>query len=76
MTELSTAHSFVVRIYRIDTEDTRNITGLVEAMDGSGECMPFVNADELVALLNRMTFPRKARRRAGKKTDSLTARAG
>lgn len=67
MTELSTAQSVVVRIYRIDTEDTHKITGLVEAMDGSGVCLPFVNADELVALLSRMTFPRKARRTVGRK---------
>ena len=53
MTELSTAESFIVRIYRIDTEDPKKLTGLVESMDGSGERKPFTNLDELAALLNR-----------------------
>lgn len=47
-----TAKSFVVRIYRADTEDRRKITGLVEVLDGSGRSEPFRNADELTALLN------------------------
>jgi hypothetical protein len=36
MTELSTAGSFIVRIYRFDTEDRKKLTGLVEAMEESG----------------------------------------
>jgi|WetSurMetagenome_2_1015567.scaffolds.fasta_scaffold1132666_2 hypothetical protein len=52
MTELSTANSFVVRVYRIDPEDPNKITGLVEAMDGNGERTPFTSSDELVAQLN------------------------
>lgn len=53
MTELSTAHSYIVRIYRTDTDDPTKLTGLVEALDGSGERMPFTDCDELAALLSR-----------------------
>jgi hypothetical protein len=42
-----------VRIYRIDTEDPKKLTGLVEAMDGSGERTPFTDANELAAVLSR-----------------------
>lgn len=51
MTELSTANSFIVRVYRIDTEDKQYITGLVQPMDGSGASMPFADMDELAAVL-------------------------
>ena len=68
MTELSTANSFIVRIYRIDTEDRRKITGLVETMDGSGERIPFTDIDELAAVLTRVTSPRK---RPGKRNKSV-----
>lgn len=47
-----TAQSFVVRVYRVDTEDRRKITGMVETLDGSGRKEPFRNADELMGLLN------------------------
>jgi hypothetical protein len=47
-----TAQSFIVRLYRVDTEDTGKITGLVEALDGSGSQAPFRDADELAGLLN------------------------
>ena len=53
MTKLSTADSFIVRIYRIDTEDQCKLTGLVETLDGSGERTPFTDANELAAVLNR-----------------------
>lgn len=53
MTELSTANSYIVRIYRIDTEDPKKLTGLVEEMDGSGERTPFTDIAELAAVLNR-----------------------
>jgi len=53
MTELSTANSFIVRVYRVDFEDPHKLAGLVEALDGSGERTPFTDADELAALLNR-----------------------
>ena len=50
-----TARSYIVTVYRIDTEDRRKITGLVKALDGSGEQEPFRDADELALLLNRET---------------------
>ena len=53
MTKLSTADSFIVRIYRIDTEDQCKLTGLVETLDGSGERTPFTDANELAAVLSR-----------------------
>jgi hypothetical protein len=57
-----TAQSFIVRVYRVDTEDNRKITGLVESMDGSGKCEPFNDMDELAAILNRsVNRPRKKR---------------
>lgn len=34
MTQFSTSESFLIRVYRVDTEDYRKINGLVEAMDG------------------------------------------
>jgi hypothetical protein len=63
MTKLSTADSFIVRIYRIDTEDPRKLTGLVEALDGSGERTPFTDIDELAAVLNRGMGKRGGRRK-------------
>ncbi|ABQ25323.1 hypothetical protein [Geotalea uraniireducens] len=59
MTELSTANSFIVRVYRIDTEDPANITGLVEMLDGSGERVPFTDINELAAVLKRGVGKRK-----------------
>jgi hypothetical protein len=53
MTERTVSDSFIVRIYRFDTEDRRRITGLVEATDGTGERSPFTDIDELAAILNR-----------------------
>lgn len=64
MTELSTAVSFIVRIYRIDTEDQKKLAGLVEAMDGSGERTPFTDIIELTAVLNGLVNGhRKGRRK-------------
>lgn len=51
MTEHSIADSFIVRIYRFDTNDQRKLTGLVETMDGSGERLPFTDIDELAGVL-------------------------
>lgn len=59
MPELSTANSFIVRVYRIDTEDPANITGLVEMLDGSGERVPFTDINELAAVLKRGVGKRK-----------------
>lgn len=49
------AQSFIVRVYRTDTEDLGKIAGLVEALDGSCKPEPFRSADELVRLLNGAT---------------------
>jgi hypothetical protein len=63
MTERTVSDSFIVRIYRFDTEDGRRITGLVEATDGTGERAPFTDIDELAAILNRFVTPRKRRKK-------------
>lgn len=63
MTVLSTAKSFIVRLYRIDTEDDRKITGLVEALDGSGQRVPFTDSDELAAVLRRGLVKRCGRKK-------------
>jgi hypothetical protein len=63
MTELSTAESFIVRIYRIDTEDRKKLTGLVEAMDGSGERTPFNDIEELAAVLSCLANGQRKERR-------------
>ncbi len=68
MTEHSTSDSVIVRIYRFDSGDPRRLTGLVEAMDGSGRRESFADMDELAAILNRVV--RKPRRRRRKATES------
>jgi hypothetical protein len=64
-----TARSFIVRLYRVDTEDSRKITGLVEPLDGSGRPAPFRDADELAGLLNNGPAPTRKRVRGTKKRD-------
>jgi len=54
MSELLTMDSFIVRIYRADTENNRKITGLVETMDASGVRVPFTDIDELAVELNNL----------------------
>jgi hypothetical protein len=69
MTECTVSDSFIVRIYRFDTEDQRKLTGLVETMDGSGERTPFTDIDELAAILNRgVGRPRNGRGKAKMKS--------
>lgn len=63
MTERPTIDSFVVRIYRIDTNDPGKITGLVEALDGSENREPFAGLDELGELLNRRAGKQKKKDR-------------
>jgi hypothetical protein len=53
MTELSTLDSFIVRIYRINTNDISKITGIIEALDGSGKRESFADLDELGMILTR-----------------------
>lgn len=66
-----TAQSFIVRVYRGDTEDKRKITGLVEALDGSGRNELFHDADELAALLNGRAETSGKRVRKAKRKDDL-----
>ena len=64
MPETTTANSFIVRVYRIDPEDPARFTGLVEALDGSEERMPFTDISELAMALNsRMNRRQKVRRK-------------
>ncbi len=52
MMERPAQSSFIVRIYRVDLEDHRKLTGLVEVVD-SGKRVSFNDIDELGAILNR-----------------------
>lgn len=61
MTELSTAISYLVRIYRVDSDDPHRLTGQVEALDGSGTRTPFTDSDKLAALLSRGAGPKRRR---------------
>jgi hypothetical protein len=63
MTELTSANSFIIRVYRFDTEDLRKLTGLVESMDGSSRRQPFTDIDELAALLGRSVVKLGGRRK-------------
>jgi hypothetical protein len=63
MSELSIAQSYIVRVYRIDPEDPTGITGVVEAMDGSGAKKPFTCSDELAKILSRGIGKRQKRKR-------------
>jgi hypothetical protein len=65
MVEYPTSESFIVRIYRIDTEDRRRITGLVEAMDSSGTRESFTDLDELGTVLNRRFGGKKKKSKTG-----------
>lgn len=67
-----TTTSFIVRIYRVTDEDPDRLVGQAELLDGSGECLSFVNTAELIALLSSMSLPRKKRRRVEKKELVLT----
>lgn len=53
MSKLLTSDSYLVRIYRVDSEDPHRITGQVEALDGSGTRTPFTDCVELATLLSR-----------------------
>jgi hypothetical protein len=63
MTELSTSESFIVRIYRIDTDDRRKLTGIVEMTNGTEERTPFIDAEELVSALHSSVSKRIGRMR-------------
>jgi len=53
MTEYATIHSFIIRIYRGDTQDPRKIAGRVEALDGSGMSASFADLDALGEIVHR-----------------------
>ena len=64
MTEQAIMDSFVVRVYRCDTDDRRKVAGMVEATDGSGFAASFKDTDELIAVLGCLVGRhRKGRRR-------------
>lgn len=64
MAECSVSDSFIVRVYRFDTEDSHKLVGLVETTDGLGVREAFKDTDELGAILNgHMTRHRKGRRK-------------
>jgi len=69
MTELSTRNSFIVRVYRFDTEDKSKVTGQIEAIDGSGVNAAFKDMAELGALLNRFVCKRNKSKK--KRADCL-----
>jgi hypothetical protein len=52
MAECSVSDSFIVRVYRYDSEERGRIVGLVETTDGSGVSEAFKDTDEPGAVLN------------------------
>ena len=67
MAELSTRDSFIIRVYRYDTEDARKVAGLIEVLDGSGDSESFADTDELGAILGTFLSSGKHRRKRLKK---------
>jgi len=59
MTEIPTAESYILRIYRVDTEDPKRLAGLVETMDGSGERESFADLEGLARILSDRAGSRK-----------------
>jgi hypothetical protein len=55
MGERLVSESFIVRVYRADTEDSKKINGLVESLDNSVARYAFANIDELAVILNSLT---------------------
>ncbi len=73
MGEYSTSDSFIIRIYRIDTDDRWKITGLVETMDGSGIREPFADLDDLGVVLNRRSGGQKKSLKTGTRERNVMA---
>jgi hypothetical protein len=71
MTELTTAQSFMVRIYRIDPQDPSRLTGQIELLDGSGVRIPFSGCNELTAVLSRTTVKRTKRKQPINEQDPI-----
>lgn len=54
MSQRLTSESFIVRVYRVDTENSRQINGLVQTMEGAGPGESFADIDELGEILNNL----------------------
>ena len=58
MSERSTVQglvqSFVVRIYRFDPAERRQVAGVIEAVDGSGTGRPFADTTQLGEVLSAL----------------------
>jgi hypothetical protein len=54
MSEKLILGSYIVRVYRTDSDDPKRVVGLVEALDGAGAREPFDGIEELAAALNGM----------------------
>lgn len=76
MAEITTAESYILRIYRVDTRDPNLLAGLVERIDGSGERVRFNDLEGLAAILNSSVTKPNERRRTGKRQGSRQRRAG
>ncbi len=50
----SLIQSFIVRFYRFDPAEQRQVAGVIEAVDGSGTATPFVGTDQLGVVLCRL----------------------
>lgn len=61
MAEISVADSFVVRIYRYDTEDLNKFTGQVEKLDDSNERHSFTTMDELATAFKQGMEKRRSK---------------
>ncbi len=55
--------SYIIRIYRRDEEDPRNVIGLVEIAERD-ERQPFHNPEELLTILGNASAGRKKRKKA------------
>ena len=70
MSKHSTAESFIVRVYRVDTENSCQINGLVQTMDSTEPGESFADIDELGDILNSHLNP------SGKKRKKLMVKRG
>lgn len=71
MAEYPAADSFVVRIYRYDTEDLHKFTGLVETLDGSYERHQFTTMDELATAFKLCVERRRSKQSGSKESTAL-----
>lgn len=54
MSKRLTSESFIIRVYRVDTENSHLINGLVQTMEGAGPGESFADIDELGEILNNL----------------------